>query len=46
MRKREEIINDPKNYDLLILETLLDIRDLLQKKNGAKRRGRPRKIKA
>jgi len=51
MRKREEIINDPKNYEILILETLLDIRELLQKPSISskgssfpkRKRGRPKK---
>jgi len=50
MRKREEIEKSPTVPEILSLEILLDIRELLQKmsissKNGAKKRGRPKKIK-
>jgi len=52
MRKREEILNDPKNWESLTLEVLLDIRELLIPKMGTiipkiplKKRGRPRKVK-
>jgi hypothetical protein len=36
MRTREEIIGDPKGYDALAVEVLLDIRSLLQKPPMAK----------
>ena len=48
MRKREEIQKDGTRVDILILEVLLDIRDLLTKQPLdaiKKKRGRPRKIK-
>jgi hypothetical protein len=50
MKTRKEIENSELRKDILSLEVLLDIRELLQKmsissKNGAKKRGRPRKIK-
>ncbi len=44
MRKRTEIEKDPKAFDALTLEILLDIRELLSKQSG-KPRGRPKKIK-
>ena len=31
MRTRHEIEKDPKNYEALLLEVLLDLRDLLRK---------------
>lgn len=40
MRTRLEIEQDPKSYERLILEVLLDIRDLL-KKAGTQTRARP-----
>ena len=46
MRKREEIEKDPKHYDQLSLEVLLDIRDLLTKQGKMakpKKLGRPKK---
>jgi len=43
MRKRNEIERDPKQNDFLILETLLDIRDLLLKKETKVKQGRPKK---
>jgi hypothetical protein len=50
MRQREEVLKDGIRPDILTLEILLDIRELLQKmsissKNGAKKPGRPKKIK-
>ena len=37
MRKRTEILDDPKRTDMLILEVLVDIRDLISKKLKQKR---------
>jgi len=50
MKSREQIEKDPRSFEALTVELLLDIRDLLQKpsassKVGAKKRGRPRKTK-
>ncbi len=42
MRTREQITKDGLRPEFLILEVLLDIRDLLSKKE-TKKRGRPRK---
>jgi hypothetical protein len=39
MRKRNEILSDGKRTDLLVLEVLLDIRDLLAKQ-------KPKKVKS
>ncbi len=36
MRKKEEILNDGKRVELLLLEVLLDIRELLKKKSKIK----------
>jgi len=58
MRKREDISRDGTRPDFLILEVLLDIRELLsqkptvgiskpiQRKNPPKKRGRPKKAKS
>jgi len=46
MRARKEVENDPKSYDQLYFEILLDIRDLLKPKEEPKRkkkRGRPKR---
>ncbi len=42
IRARKEIEADGKKVEFLILETLLDLRDLLNKQ-GKRPRGRPRK---
>jgi len=47
MRKRQDIEKEAKGFsrtDILVLETLLDVRDLLQKQ-APKKRGRPKKTK-
>ena len=38
MRKRKEIEKDSSKADILILEVLLDIRDLLKKKAAIKKK--------
>jgi hypothetical protein len=45
MRTRKEILNDPKQTEFLILEVLLDIRDLftIVPSKPQKKRGRPKK---
>ncbi len=42
MRPREQIVKDGSRPEFLILEVLLDIRDILKGKE-MKKRGRPRK---
>jgi hypothetical protein len=42
LRTREEILKDPKGYEQLNQEILLDIRDLLAKKPAQKRVKRKR----
>lgn len=46
MRKREQIEKDPKPPEFLILEILLDVRDLIEPKGTKtkpRKRGRPKK---
>jgi len=45
MRKRGDIEKDSKKAEYLILEVLLDIRELFKKDGVKRKRGRPKKIK-
>ena len=54
MRNKEEVLKDPKSFDALNLEVLLDIRELLSKETPVvkklvarkKKVGRPRKSRS
>ena len=45
MRSRKEITSDGSRPEFLILEVLLDIRDLIVARNTTKKRGKPKKKK-
>ena len=45
MRKRQEILEDHQGYERLTLETLLDIRDILEKTRPKKERRKKRIVK-
>ena len=48
MRKRKDIEQDGTRKDILILEVLLDLREILKPakiKEGTPKRGRPKKVR-